>query len=83
MVEGRGPRARDAEEAGECLKRSGEEQTVSTAKGKVLVIDDEADIRESLDALLSLEGYEVDWRPMRRKARSGWNRTFTIWFCST
>jgi len=37
-----------------------EEQTVSTSKGKVLVIDDEADIRESLDALLSLEGYDVE-----------------------
>ncbi len=37
-----------------------EKQTVSTSKGKVLVIDDEADIRESLDALLSLEGYEVE-----------------------
>jgi DNA-binding NtrC family response regulator len=37
-----------------------EEHTVSTSKGKVLVIDDEADIRESLDALLSLEGYEVE-----------------------
>lgn len=32
----------------------------SSYKGKVLVIDDEADIRESLEALLSLEGYEVD-----------------------
>ncbi len=37
-----------------------EDQTVSTSKGKVLVIDDEADIRESLDALLSLEGYDVE-----------------------
>jgi len=37
-----------------------EEQTATTPKGKVLVIDDEADIRESLDALLSLEGYDVD-----------------------
>src|SRR5712671_2708451 len=37
-----------------------EEATITTPKGKVLVIDDEADIRESLDALLSLEGYEVD-----------------------
>src|SRR5438309_807426 len=37
-----------------------EESTVSSPKGKILVIDDEADIRESLDALLSLEGYEVD-----------------------
>src|SRR3982074_851422 len=29
-------------------------------KGHVLVIDDEADIRESLDTLLTLEGYSVD-----------------------
>ena len=29
-------------------------------KGHVLVIDDEADIRESLETLLSLEGYTVD-----------------------
>ena len=33
---------------------------VTATKGRVLVIDDEGDIRESLDALLSLEGYEVD-----------------------
>ena len=33
---------------------------VTAAKGRILVIDDEGDIRESLDALLSLEGYEVD-----------------------
>src|SRR5579863_1194602 len=36
------------------------EETLSTVKGKILVIDDEADIRESLEALLSLEGYQVD-----------------------
>ena len=29
-------------------------------KGRILVIDDEEDIRESLEALLSLEGYSVD-----------------------
>src|SRR4029077_20979436 len=29
-------------------------------KGRVLVVDDEADIRESLDTLLSLEGYSVE-----------------------
>jgi DNA-binding NtrC family response regulator len=29
-------------------------------KGRILVVDDEEDIRESLDALLSLEGYAVD-----------------------
>jgi DNA-binding NtrC family response regulator len=29
-------------------------------KGKILVIDDEAEIRESLETLLSFEGYQVD-----------------------
>ena len=29
-------------------------------KARILVIDDEADIRESLEVLLSLEGYQVD-----------------------
>src|SRR5579862_1190699 len=37
-----------------------EPTTATTPKGRILVIDDEGDIRESLDALLSLEGYEVD-----------------------
>jgi len=37
-----------------------EEAQTPSPKGKILVVDDEADIRESLDALLSLEGYEVD-----------------------
>jgi DNA-binding NtrC family response regulator len=38
-----------------------EPQSAATgAKGRILVVDDEGDIRESLDALLSLEGYEVD-----------------------
>jgi len=32
----------------------------SDIKGRVLVIDDEVDIRESLEALLGLEGYAVD-----------------------
>lgn len=37
-----------------------ESTTSSAAKGRILVIDDEADIRESLEALLSLENYQVD-----------------------
>jgi DNA-binding NtrC family response regulator len=37
-----------------------ESTTSSSAKGRILVIDDEADIRESLEALLSLEHYQVD-----------------------
>ena len=32
-------------------------------KGRILVIDDEEDIRESLETLLSIEGYAVDMAP--------------------
>src|ERR1035437_8043864 len=32
-------------------------------KGSILVIDDEAEIRESLEQLLKLEGYKVDTAP--------------------
>ncbi|MFB3825974.1 MAG: sigma-54-dependent transcriptional regulator [Bryobacteraceae bacterium] len=38
------------------------------SKGNILVVDDEADIRESLEALLSLEGYTVD---LAANAREG------------
>ena len=34
--------------------------TSTETKGNVLVVDDESDIRESLEALLSMEGYSVD-----------------------
>ena len=36
---------------------------MAESKGRILVIDDEAEIRESLQALLGLEGYEVDSAP--------------------
>jgi len=36
------------------------ERPAGGGKGRVLVIDDEAEIRESLETLLDLEGYEVD-----------------------
>jgi DNA-binding NtrC family response regulator len=36
------------------------ERAVDGARGRILVIDDEAEIRESLEALLQLENYEVD-----------------------
>ncbi|HEV3329941.1 MAG TPA: sigma-54 dependent transcriptional regulator [Bryobacteraceae bacterium] len=36
------------------------QSTASDVKGRILVIDDEADIRESLETLLGLEGYSVD-----------------------
>lgn len=32
-------------------------------RGRILIVDDEADIRESLDTLLSLEGYSIDEAP--------------------
>jgi DNA-binding NtrC family response regulator len=34
--------------------------TISDARGRILVIDDEADIREGLELLLTTEGYSVD-----------------------
>jgi DNA-binding NtrC family response regulator len=34
-----------------------------SSRGRILVIDDELDIRESLEALLDLEGYDVDLAP--------------------
>src|ERR1700734_2135603 len=36
------------------------DEPVSLPKGRILVIDDEADIRESLETLLELEGYTVE-----------------------
>src|SRR5579863_2024916 len=35
-------------------------ERIGVNKGRVLVVDDEAEIRESLEALLDMEGYEVD-----------------------
>jgi CheY-like chemotaxis protein len=32
----------------------------SVSKGRILVVDDEPDIRESLEVLLTMEGYDVD-----------------------
>ncbi|MFN7920730.1 MAG: sigma-54 dependent transcriptional regulator [Bryobacteraceae bacterium] len=39
------------------------ERSAPATRGRILVIDDEADIRESLDDLLSLEGFSVDLAP--------------------
>ncbi|HTA46835.1 MAG TPA: sigma-54 dependent transcriptional regulator [Bryobacteraceae bacterium] len=36
------------------------ERMPAPPKGRILVVDDEAEIRESLEALLDLEGYQVD-----------------------
>ncbi len=48
-----------------------EETPIPNVRGRVLVIDDEADIRESLEALLSMENYQVD---MAANATEGLNR---------
>ncbi len=37
--------------------------TPNSSKGRILVVDDEADIRESLETLLCLEGYQVEMAP--------------------
>jgi DNA-binding NtrC family response regulator len=47
------------------------DRIAALTKGRILVIDDESEIRESLEALLELEGYEVDlaqnaWEGERR-----------------
>jgi DNA-binding NtrC family response regulator len=42
------------------LEMTAPELSAPISKGKVLVIDDELDIREGLDTLLSLEGYSVE-----------------------
>ena len=35
-------------------------RTTAAARGRILIIDDEAEIRESLETLLEMEGYTVD-----------------------
>lgn len=41
--------------------------TENPSRGRILVIDDEPDIRESLEALLSSEIIASIWRLMRRR----------------
>src|SRR6266550_1434427 len=46
-----------------------------SSKGRILVVDDEVDIRESLEVLLSMEGYQIELAPNategQRKIESG------------
>ena len=47
-------------ESGSRLTAPARDRMQAPAKGRVLVVDDEVEIRESLEALLDLEGYQVD-----------------------
>jgi DNA-binding NtrC family response regulator len=47
-------------ESGTRMMAQGRERIPGGSKGRILVIDDEIEIRESLETLLDLEGYEVD-----------------------
>ena len=56
----------------------------SEPKGRILVIDDEADIRESLETLLTLEGYAVELAAQRHRGpQRNSNLPLTTWSCST
>jgi DNA-binding NtrC family response regulator len=65
-------------EAAVITRRNVGESSASPA-GSVLIIDDEAEIRESLQTLLEMEGYEVDSAPTGEEglARIG-ERTFDL-----
>ena len=50
--------------------------------GAVLIIDDEAEIRESLQTLLEMEGFAVETAHHRRsRACSGSANILSIWCC--
>ena len=50
----------------------------------MLIIDDEAEIRESLQTLLEMEGYEVETAATRRRGHiAAWQSARSIWCCST
>ncbi len=52
-----------------------DEAATAVPKGRILVVDDEIDIRESLDTLLCLEGYSVD---LAENATEGLKRSESV-----
>jgi len=50
--------------------------------GSVLIIDDEAEIRESLQTLLEMEGFAVDTAVTGEDGSRKWRITRLIWSCS-
>ena len=53
--------------------RRGTPDNAPPSAGRILIIDDEAEIRESLETLLQLEGYTVVFR-IQRSRRNGADR---------
>src|ERR1700710_2122064 len=47
-------------QGGTRMMAQGRERMPGASRGRILVIDDEIDIRESLETLLEMEGYEID-----------------------
>ena len=45
-------------------------------RGRILIIDDEEDIRESLETLLTIEGYSVDMAPNGTEGMARLERSF-------
>ncbi len=60
-----------------------ETEKAQGGKGYVLVVDDELDIREGLELLLTSEGYSVDLAQNGARASTRWRRRATTWCCST
>src|SRR4051812_21141609 len=50
----------NTQEGSSRMMAQGRERIPGASKGRILIIDDEIDIRESLETLLDMEGYEVD-----------------------
>lgn len=52
------------------------------SEGRILIIDDEADVRESLETLLSLEGFEVEQADSAEPGLRLVERRPLTWCCS-
>src|ERR1035441_4371267 len=67
------------------VSRKNPPESPQPSAGRILIIDDEAEIRESLETLLQLEGYTVVAAGSGGEGK-GWRRldsALLTWFCST
>ena len=60
-----------------------EEAQLVASRGRILVVDDEEDIRESLEALLTLENYQVDMAASAAEGLARMDAATTTWCCWT